>query len=35
VLFTIYPSDTTSSGLTMNTTALTIDVKQLGLTPAP
>ena len=35
VLFTIYPGDTTSSGLTMNTTALTIDVKQLGLTPAP
>ncbi|MDZ7911330.1 MAG: alternate-type signal peptide domain-containing protein [Rhodococcus sp. (in: high G+C Gram-positive bacteria)] len=35
VLFTIYPADTTSSGLTLNTTALTIDVEQLGLTPAP
>ncbi|MCZ4570156.1 alternate-type signal peptide domain-containing protein [Rhodococcus erythropolis] len=35
VLFTIYPADTTSSGLTLNTTALTIDVKQLGLTPSP
>jgi len=35
VLFTIFPNDTTGSGLTLNTTALTIDVKQLGLTPAP
>ncbi|MCT6735867.1 MULTISPECIES: alternate-type signal peptide domain-containing protein [Rhodococcus] len=35
LLFTIYPADTTSPGLTLNTTALTIDVKQLGLTPAP
>ncbi|MDI9902181.1 alternate-type signal peptide domain-containing protein [Rhodococcus sp. IEGM 1409] len=35
VLFTIFPGDTTSSGLTLNTTALTIDVKQLGLAPAP